>query len=432
MGEYIFRQLGESWLGVSLLAFLAPVLVGWLIWYRHDSSRFIGSGWFPWLFFLSIATALTAKEGNLDYPNYAFHWKLILAGQDPWIFPGGESTGNAYGPLYNYLALLYACHPLLPKCFFVSVWFCLILLFEKDLFSADRAGLTLDQAKGFVVFLLLNPFFWLRISWQGMNDICTAACCVLAVRAADRERDGVAGAWLGAGTLFKFMPALLFPFLVIGSKGIRRKIAASFLLTVTAGFAMSCLVWGRSTWQPLLFAAQRQSSWYSIFRFLRGRYSPLQAFFDAPDLDPLSGPLLALSLIVVFLIHWKRAWRTPFSSFVAFETILLTYKVHHPQFHLISFLLGAYWLAGQLPEAVKSPRLVCVIIVYTLWFSLGVNFAQAGFGRAVFEEIAGLPCFIIQFALWYEMLRFGLARGRVLDVLNPSLDRQTKFVSIHA
>lgn len=62
--------------------------------------------------------------------------------------------------------------------------------------------------------------------------------------------------------------------------------------------------WGGSTFDPLMFAADRGSHHLSVLRFLRGDFSPLRLITDSPDLDHLSVPLMVIGGGAVWLACW--------------------------------------------------------------------------------------------------------------------------------
>jgi len=73
---------------------------------------------------LTLAVATGVRH---DYESYLVHWGLILRGETPW----GTNVKNAYGPLYNALALLTLPSRLGPKMVFTMTWLGCALLVAR-------------------------------------------------------------------------------------------------------------------------------------------------------------------------------------------------------------------------------------------------------------------------------------------------------------
>ena len=118
-----------------------------------------------------ISTIAILTGFRHDYIAYIQQWSVILQGDDPWN-PVQKIPTNAYGPLFNVLALFYAIHPLAPKLLFcisslgASTWLIKILgkRYRKEPLIM-LAGL---------LFLFINPFLLLTIAEQGLFDILPA------------------------------------------------------------------------------------------------------------------------------------------------------------------------------------------------------------------------------------------------------------------
>jgi len=127
----------------------------------------------------------------------------------------------------------------------------------------------------------------------------------------------------------KLIPVVIVPFfaLDLASRRVRGRLLASALVPIVLGYGVSFLIWGRATFRPFAFGYQRGSTLMSIFRFLRGRASPLRWFLAASDLDAWSTPCLAVAGFLVFLVcQWRRTDPAT-SALVAVLTTLLFYQV---------------------------------------------------------------------------------------------------------
>ena len=77
-----------------------------------NSSRYTSLFTWTTVAGLTILTAIVAAllvGARGDYAHYILQWDLVLSAENPW------STNNTYGPAHNFLAVLFAFHPMLPK-----------------------------------------------------------------------------------------------------------------------------------------------------------------------------------------------------------------------------------------------------------------------------------------------------------------------------
>ena len=79
-----------------------------------------------------------------------------------------------------------------------------------------------ECALGAAAFFFLGPHFWIEIPWLGHFDILVAWSCLGAMLFSRKNKDVPAGICLGLGVLLKFIPIVLFPFLVVRRGGCRR------------------------------------------------------------------------------------------------------------------------------------------------------------------------------------------------------------------
>jgi hypothetical protein len=347
-----------------------------------------------------------------DYPAYLEIWKVALEGNDPWwIHPKWGYPLNAYGPLFLALAPLSALNELAPKLLFATVF----LVLGLAILASFRRDARLQGRPIFVLMALsfLNPYFWSEIACYGHFDILVAFCCVVAVlcRLMSGRRDGAAGVALGLGILLKYLPVVLLPFLVLsigvtaaGGRRleVRTRLLASALTTVAAGFLAATWKWGSAPLTALEFASTRGSAGMSIFRFLRGRYSPLEGLADPSKIDAMALPVLAVAGLAVFgWCLWRRL-DVPTSAAAGALVTLLFYRVGFPQYQVIVFALLALSWRYDPPRWARSRSLQASAIAYVLWVGLAISFDVAAGGTvgdrlpwAWLEDALGLPTFVL-------------------------------------
>ncbi len=364
---------------IYLFAAILMVLIAALLWVPVFAS--VGMGrlpaemrrqtvWLKWLVLLAagfwmVYAILTGSR--LDYDAYQLQWQIILDAQAP---PWGEHSSNAYGPLYNLLALPYRIDPFLPKLLMVFAWMwaalCLIRLALK---RADRPAI---HAWLTAAFMLLGPALALLIAHYGYFDILPAGLCLVALHLRLQKRDTLSAAALAGAVLLKYYPIALLPFLMLDRRRLRIRLGVWCVVFVGLGMLASGWVWGESTLHPLTFAGERPSKWLSIFRFLRGPYSPLSLWMENPDADHLSLPALVLFTGATWLVCWWRRVPLAPACVAGIAVALQFYKVGHIQFQILLMLLILYWLVtGGLLSRENRPALVAVI-AYLLWLTVFV------------------------------------------------------------
>jgi hypothetical protein len=294
--------------------------------------------------FVLIATAfwcyIAIRTGaHLDYEWYLLQWDVILKGvEPPWV----AHTRNAYGPLYNMLAYLTLVDPFAPKLLFVFVWcWATAFLIGRVLV---RGG-SVIHAWALAVGMLATPYFPIAVAHYGFFDILPAGLCLLAVHLRIKNRDGWAGSVLAAAVLLKFYPIALLPFLMLDGRKLRIRLGVWCVGLFALGMFSSYLVWGESTWRPLIYAAERPSKYLSIFVFLRGAYSPLGIFMENPNVDFLTVPSMVVFGGTAWLFcWWKKVDLVP-ACIAGMSIGLQFYKAGHIQFLAVVVLLIMYWVA---------------------------------------------------------------------------------------
>ncbi len=261
---------------------------------------------------LSLAfLGLTVVRGdNQDYYFYLQMWREVQLGHDPWFFSTGAFGTypmNAYGPLFNVLAIPAAVNPLLPKLLFAAAYlgFAVALLrpLGKEIPGAGDSW-PLRAAWLFI------PYCWVEIANFGHFEVLVGLLCVAAVEARLRQRDVISGFALGLGVLLKFMPIVLLPFLILDRRRPRYRLLGAAVVTIGLGLGASVFFWGLATFRPLIFAASRDAHHLSIYRFLKGHYSPLRWLDIRRGLQEWAPAFVMLALLRAWL--WvRKAGPTP-------------------------------------------------------------------------------------------------------------------------
>lgn len=341
--------------------------------------------------------AITLMSGELhDYILYQGFWTVVRRGEDPWFIENGFwglQPPNAYGPLFNPLAYLTVIHRLAPKLLFALAYIAPAVVFTKGL--ATRGRTSWLAAVGLIAWAW-TPFAWIEVAVRGHFDVLVGLASVLAVHARRRDRDFSCASALAVGVLLKYIPIVLLPFLALDRGRIRVRLVLLTSALIALGLGLSCLVWGPSTFAPLGFAATRFSTYLSIFRFLRGRYSPLQAAGYPVDLDRYCLPILALALLGAW--WWCRTRRTDpaTAAVLAMLLTMLLYRNGFPQYQMVLLMLTSYWIAEEWGRRRRRTALALALAAYFGWlvaFELVYYWIEDTSPR--FEEAVGLPTFVL-------------------------------------
>jgi hypothetical protein len=358
------------------------------------------------LFLFSAAfLGLTVLSGpRHDYTAFLEIWEQILRSGDPWwIHPVWGHPLHAYGPLFNALTVPAGVNPLAPKILFALAY----LVFAIGILQ--RPGRT----RLAWLALVANPFPWVEIAYFGHFDVLVGIACVAAVDAKVRGRGGLAGIYLAVGVLLKFLPILLVPFFVFDRRRFSPRTLLSFAVTTALGLTLSWLIWGNATFRPLtMLGSRRVSDLLSVFRFLRGAYSPLRLFGIAANLDPLASPLLLAALALIFVWSQTRRIDISTSSVLAVLTTLLFYRVGFPQYWMVLFLLAAAWAWCDRETLAGRPILTAALVANLGWLGL-FDLFYAAIGGIVrpggdwswIEDVVGLPTFLLGAFLLVSLLR---------------------------
>ena len=377
---------------------LARVIDGWLIGFA--------------LVFLLVTVLSGPRQ---DYVAYLEEWAAVRERPDPWwVHERWGYPLNAYGPLFNVLALPAAWNDLAPKLLF-ALAYCLfaVLFLKRGLRGPGHEGKRFP-ALGLLAWLV-SPFAWVEIAYYGHFDVLVAIACIAAVAWFLQGREMLAGASLALGFLLKLIPVVIVPFLAVDLRGrrIRGQLLAGALVPMVLGYGASFLIWGSATFRPFGFGYQRGSTLMSIFRFLRGGASPLRRFVADANVDAWSTPCLMVAGLVVFLTcQWRRTDPTT-SALAAILTTLLFYQVGFIQYQMIAFLLMADWLGRYAPALAKDRGLAGAIGGYFGWLTL-FDLFYAYVGGVIHQEDpwgwvddwVGLPTFLLGSFLLVGLLRW--------------------------
>jgi Glycosyltransferase family 87 len=369
----------------------------------------------PVLILLSFAfLALTVQRGGIqDYYFFLQMWREVQLGHDPWFFAYGvfgKYPMNAYGPLFNIFAIPALVNPLLPKLLFAGAYLAFAIWLIKDRGKEClRAGLSWPL----LVVWCWMPYCWVEIANFGHFDVLVGLLCAAAVEARVRQRDAISGVCLGLGVLLKFMPIVLLPFLILDRGRPRYRLLSAAVVTIALGLGASVLLWGPSTFRPLIFAAERSSHHLSIYRFLKGRYSPLSWLVFNEDPDQAAPAFMLIALLWAWLLVRKRMIEPAPAAVLAVLVTLMFYQVGFAQYHMVLFVLASYWMMSARGAIRKAIPLWIALGCYFGWLSIfDVILSTTNIDSMGMQEWIGLPTFLLGCFLLVSIVR------------SPSISRQ--------
>jgi hypothetical protein len=302
--------------------------------------------------------AMTGYSGARgDYQAYESQWIVVLSRYNPWDYQNSHPI-NAYGPLFNVLAALAWIAPLANKILF-AISYLLFVVWAVKKFARQRRPTVTSWS--LLLLWLLNPYPWEQIAYYGYFDILVALACVAAVHSAGNSRYEASGTYLALGTLLKFIPIVILPFLVFSNRRFNWRLLAAFLVVVIFGVLISIALWGTSTFLPLTFAATRPPVW-SIYNVLASTYSPLRLFWNSPNADWLERPLLIIAGAGVFSWCVYREVGPALCAALAIWVTLLFYRIGAPNYYMVGFCLSLYWAIFEYKGNYKELAVVAAII----------------------------------------------------------------------
>ena len=301
-------------------------------------------------------TLLLGAHGG-SYADYLSEWREILAGHDPWR-PAAGLPFNAYGPLFNALAALAAVHPLAPKVLFALAYCGFAWWLIARIWPARAPGL---YPWPLILLCLANPYVWISVAHFGMFDVLAGLAAVAGVHLAGQGRAMRAGAALAAGILLKLVPLVILPFLVIGRGQIGPRLALACAGVTLAGFTLSYLIWGPSTFAPFTFAGTRGPV-HSVYILVGADQPELAAWLSRA----------ALAAMGLALICWCTLRRTDpaLSALMAVLGTLLFYQVGYNNYQMMLLPLAAYWLTLNWVQLRQQRGLLSVFAAYFISLAL--------------------------------------------------------------
>jgi hypothetical protein len=363
---------GRVWRGESLLSFVLLAL----------SAAFLGA---------------TIEQGvRQDYFLYRGIWGVVREGHDPWWLTlgfWGNYPTNAYGPLFNGLAIFDWFNPILPKLLFAWTY----LLFAVGTIKATRRAMSrgLLTAVGGIIWFW-NPYAWIEIARYGHFDVLIGMACVAAVAARTVRRDVPSGASLALGVLLKYIPGVLLPFLILDRGRFRLRLLGVAVAGILIGFGVSVLLWGPATFRPIRFAVGRQSEYLSVYRFLEGTYSPIHGLDIRRDLHYLVTPLLLLALLRAWNWCRRRCTEPASAAVLAILITLLLYQVGFPQYQMVLFVLASYWIVRKWEALMRRQLPLVALGGYFAWIAtFDIIEATKGVDYLAMRDWAGLVTFVL-------------------------------------
>ena len=356
-----------------------------------------------------VVTALSGVRH--DYFVHVEIWESVLQGANPWLVePGQSGPVNAYGPLFNALAVLVPINELAPKLLLATAYLLFVIWLVKIVGPRHgRRSLTRVAVLAWIV----NPLPWMEVAYNGHFDILVGLLCVAAIQARRRGADVWSGAMLGLGALLKFLPVVILPFLAVERRRIRFSLILATVATMAAGAVVSVLLWGSSVVSALSYTVVRRSDLLSIFRFLRGEWSPLRPFMDAATVDAMAAPVLAVAGLLVFAWSWRRSVDPAKGAVLAVLTTVMFYHVGYVQYRFVLFVLVSYWCwTRQTNDRANDRFLSLVTAVYfgslalfDVFYTIVGGVILEGTRWDWIQEIAGAPTFLMEAALLIAVMR---------------------------
>jgi hypothetical protein len=400
----------------ALLAGLIHLAIVWLICRRDSAGAGRGPSrqqglerWAnPVLILISFAfLGLTALTGGFqDYYFFLQIWREVWLGHDPWYFSVGafgKFPMNAYGPLFNIFAIPIQINPLLPKLLCAGAYLAFAVYMIKNR-GVDRPPAGFEWPLLVVWFWM--PYSWIELAEFGHFDVLVGLLCAAAVEARVRQRDVLSGVCLGLGVLLKFMPVVLLPFLVLDRGRPRYRLLGAATVTIGLGMGASLLIWGPATLRPLVFAASRSSHHLSIYRFLKGSYSPQRWIGLHEDFDQAAPFLILMALAWAFRLVRRRMVEPAPAAVLAILVTLMFYQVGFAQYYMVLFVLASYWMLSARPPLREAIPIWIALGCYFAWLSdFDILLVTTGTDYLPRHEWIGLVTFLLGCLLLTSIVR---------------------------
>ena len=244
----------------------------------------------------------------------------------------------------------------------------------------------------------------------GSLDAVPAALSLAALHCRVRGNLSLSGLLLGCGVLVKFYPLILLPFLMYEHRRLLWAPGLACAGLVAAGMAVSFLLWGESTLNPILFATDRPGSMLSIFRVISAHPETARALFGTTDVGWASIYLMGLAGATVWAVAAWRNLPVVEASMLGFLAVITSYKVGNQQFLLTFVLLAAYSVASLGRGGRVAYRPLLGVLVYLLFLEgfqvlyILTRWLSPPWDRVL--DIVGLPTFALALIAVTTGLRF--------------------------
>jgi len=256
----------------------------------------------------------------------------------------------------------------------------------------------------------LFPFPWVEIGYLGYFDCLVAFSCVAAVHARVKSKDVLSGIFIASGILLKSMPIVILPFLAFDEQRLRLRLFISCIVCVVLGLLASILVWGTSTFTPLIFAATRPPN-RSLYELLGSIHSPLRWFWESPHVEWLEKPLMLTALTILFVWCMISRPGPALAATLAVLVTLLFYRVGFNNYQIVLFYLVAYWAVSEWEQLRKNLALVKLLASYFGLLAMVDLAYWLGFGYIYYSTmVVTLFKFLIGCALVAALVQFS-SRG---------------------
>lgn len=363
----------------------------WEIWQDYSKNKL-----FYILFLIAIGTTIFLRNFH-DYLAYVNEWDKIFKGDDPY---------NAYGVFFHFFSLPNAIYNKLPKLIFIMFYFIAV----HNIIKIDR------EDKLVYRLLLLNPIFWVFGVLFGSNDVFLSSITILAVLNLINNNNITSGFLFSIGINFKYTPLSVLPFLVIDRKTINIKVIITTLISSVIFLSIGFYFWNSELMHGFMYNVNRDSSIFSIFRYISGDYQPLQ-YFNISSLDFLSVFLVIITWILLFLLFFIYKYDKYLTLLLAYSNILLFYKTGHHQFYLLFLCLTIIVYIIHKKRILENKLLLYSFSLFWIWiFIFTLLYPLSNLYRGSFSQIrewVGLPTFIIHLFLNIQLFLLILKDKRI-------------------
>lgn len=321
-----------EWLTATITAIATTSYLIGSLGFRHTFTKWIIPSQFSAIL-IGIATLTTIKTGGIyDYSSYKSQWQHIVSGGSPWDEIQGAGV-NAYGPIHNLFAGLYAVNELGPKFVYTSLAVLIYFILSKR----DKSH------SGLAALCIFGPFCFSTIFAYGFIDVIPATTICLSAILAKHKHYDISALSLAVGTGTKFYPAALLPALLIyawKTDGFKYalKSATWFLAAGTAIGVASYGLWGEEVLSPLRFAGTRDPSFLTLWRVVDGHFPA--------DLSKTT--TIGLYLLTIFCQVFSRV-EISCAYGGTLSLLFGAYHLGHQQFYIAIVML--------IPEIARAARL---------------------------------------------------------------------------